>query len=94
MEVKEAVMDLLHRWQFVALALGLRPPQTQTIKATHRGDAEASMDDAILIWLRRAHNEDKHGPPTWRKLVQVISAKTGGNNVALARTVAKAHPSQ
>ena len=93
MEVKEAVMDVLHRWQFIALALGLRPAQAETIKSTHRGDVEASMDDAILIWLRRAHNENKHGPPTWRKLVQAITAKTGGNNNALARAIAKAHPS-
>ena len=86
-------MDVLHRWQFVAIALGLRPAQAQTIKSKHRGDVEASMDDAILNWLQRAHNEDKHGPPTWRKLVQAIAAKAGGNNVALARTIAEAHPS-
>ena len=94
MEVKEAVTDVLHRWQSVALALGVRQPQTQTIKTTHKGEAEACMDDAVLVWLRGAHNEKKHGPPTWRKLVQAIAARSGGNNVALARTIAKAHPSK
>lgn len=93
-EVKEAVHDVLHRWKFVAGALGIRPSQIQTIETTHRGNPEECMDDAIIQWLRRSHNETKHGPPTWRKLVQVIAARAGGENVALASTIAKSHPSQ
>ena len=95
MDVKEAVQEVLHRWRFIGGALGLRPAQIQTIQATHRGSVEDSMDDAILVWLRRAHNEKKHGPPTWRNLVRAIAARAGGQNVAHARTVAEAHhPSQ
>lgn len=93
MEVKDAVVDVIHRWQFVAGAMGLRPSQIRTIEATHPGNIEACMDDAISQWLRRTHNETKHGPPTWRKLVQAIAAKAGGSNAALAGRIAESHPS-
>ena len=92
MEVKEAVIDVLHRWQNVAHALGLRPAQVQTIRATHRGDVEACMDEALSVWLKRNHMEAKFGPPTWRNLVKAIAAKAGGQNPALATEIAEAHP--
>ena len=52
------------------------------------------MSEALLIWLRRAHNEERRGPPTWRALVRAIADRAGGNNPALAMKLAKAHPSQ
>lgn len=91
-DVKEAVITTLHRWQYVANALGLRPAETKTISSTYQGNPEKCMDDAILVWLRRAHNEKKFGPPTWKRLVQAIAARAGGNNTALAMKIAKDHP--
>lgn len=94
MQVKEAIVDVLHRWQSIALALGLKPAQVQTIKANRRGDLEACMDDALLVWLKRSHMESKFGPPTWKSLVKAIAAKAGGQNPALAADIAEAHPSR
>ncbi|CAI8019655.1 Caspase-8 [Geodia barretti] len=92
MEVRDAVTDVLHKWQGVAHALGLRPAQVQTIRAKHRGDLDACMDEAISVWLRRDYMDDKFGPPTWRSLVKAIAAKAGGQYPALADEIAEAHP--
>ena len=93
MEVRDAVTDVLHKWQGVAHALGLRPAQVQTIRAKHR-DLDDCMDEAISVWLRRDYMEAKFGPPTWTSLVKAIAAKAGGQNPALADEIAEAHPSQ
>ena len=34
----------------------------------------------------------KFGKPTWRKLVEAVEDKVGGDNPALAQTIAKEHP--
>ena len=52
------------------------------------------MDDDIGTWLKRAHNEKKHGPPTWRKLVEAIADDIGGQDPAYAEEIAKEHPSE
>ena len=90
-ELLEAVFS---RWRNIAGALGVRPSQIENINVGNRGDLERCMSEALLIWLRRAHNEERRGPPTWRALVRAIADRAGGNNPALAMKLAKAHPSQ
>ena len=34
----------------------------------------------------------KFGKPTWRKLVEAVEDKVGGDNPALAQTIAEEHP--
>jgi len=34
---------------------------------------------------------EKHGKPTWRRLVEAVQDQMGGNNPALARTIAREH---
>ena len=94
MDVREAVSDVLARWRYLAGALGVKPGQTSTIEASNRGAVERCMEESLLVWLRRAHNEKKRGPPSWRALVKAIAASAGGNNPASAMKLAAAHPSQ
>ena len=35
---------------------------------------------------------EKFGMPTWKRLVEAVGDKMGGNNPALALTIAKEHP--
>ena len=35
---------------------------------------------------------EKFGKPTWRRLVEAVKDHVGGNNVALAQTIAREHP--
>ena len=34
----------------------------------------------------------KFGKPTWRRLVEAVEDKVGGNNPALAENIAREHP--
>ena len=90
-EVREAVDSVLDKWRSVGGALGVQPNRIRAIQATHPTSLENCMDETLLVWLRRSHNEAKHGPPTWKKLVQAIAARAGGQNVALAQKIAEDH---
>ena len=35
---------------------------------------------------------ERFGKPTWKSLVKAVEDKVGGNNPALAQTIAKKHP--
>jgi len=35
---------------------------------------------------------EKFGRPTWRRLVEAVKDHVGGNNFALAQTIAREHP--
>ena len=37
---------------------------------------------------------DKFGKPTWKSLLKAVEDKVGGNNPALAHTIAREHPSK
>ena len=71
-------------------ALGVRVHQLRTIDSSHR-QCDDCISDVLQIWLRRSHNEEKFGPPTWKKLAEAVGAKAGGNNMALALEIAKDH---
>ena len=60
--------------------------------ATSQNLQEQCMDNDIHTWLRRAHNEKKHGPPTWKRLVEAIADNIGGKNPAYAEEIAKERP--
>ena len=39
----------------------------------------------------RNYNVDRFGPPTWRKLVEIVEDPAAGNNKALADEIARKH---
>ena len=45
----------------------------------------------VTCWLQHKYDTSCHGLPTWEKLVQVIGSPAGGNNTALALTIAQQH---
>ena len=42
----------------------------------------------VQVWLKQNYDTEKHGPPTWRKLVEAVD-KLGDH--ALAKTIAAEH---
>ena len=36
---------------------------------------------------------ERFGDPTWRRLVEAVQDKVGGDNLALAQAIARDHPS-
>lgn len=88
--MNKAAHDASPRWDFVGSALGL---PISTLDITKKKQTPEECLFAVLTeWLKLNYNCDKHGMPTWRKLVEVIGDPAGGNDRDLARKIAQAHP--
>ena len=92
-DVYDGVYTLTARWSDICFALKLSTAQEETIRSETRGENSAQCLRMVLTkWLQKSYNVDRYGPPTWRLLVKAVGSPAGGNNCALAETIAKAHP--
>lgn len=73
-------------------ALGLSPTELNTIKLACGQNPKQGLNDVTLAWLHQKYNTEKYGPPTWRRLVEAVDDPAGGDNHALAKTIASRHP--
>ena len=74
------------------IGLGLPPQELDKIRKENPQDMDQALTEVLLVWLRQRYSVGKHGPPTWRKLVEAVDNRVGGNNHALAKTIASNHP--
>jgi hypothetical protein len=73
-------------------ALGLLPTELNAIKSTCCQNLKQALNDVILAWLHQGYDTERYGPPTWRRLVEAVDDPAGGDNHALAKTIASSHP--
>ena len=88
------VSPLCSKWFQLSLALGLPPSLLSFIEKDQPDDMQACFRSSLLNWLQRNYNIEKHGLPTWRRLVEAVDSELGGNDQALASKIAKEHKSQ
>lgn len=50
------------------------------------------MEQVLKLWLNLNYDDEKHGMPTWRKVVEAADKRSAGNNHALAKAIAADHP--
>ena len=86
------VVDLAGKWSDMYLALGLLPSDKSVIEAAHPGNPRGCLQAVVVKWLQKNYNYQRHGPPTWRMLVESVGDPAGGDNCALAEVIAKKHP--
>ena len=91
-DVHREVIGLGGRWSGMCLALGLLPSDRSAIEAAHCGNSHDCLQAAVVKWLQKGYDYQRFGPPTWRMLVEAVGDPAGGNNCALAETIAKKHP--
>ena len=92
-DVYEEICTLTARWSDICFALKLPISCEETIRSETRGEDSARCLRMVLNkWLQKSYNVERCGPPTWRMLVKAVGSQAGGNNCALAETIAKAHP--
>ena len=72
----------------LGMALGLLPWKLEIIRERNPNNIRQAFDEMLLAWLRWEYDYEKHGPPTWRKLVEAVNQ----DNRALAVDIAKKHP--
>ena len=48
----------------------------------------------MIFFFSHINQVDKYGKPTWRRLVMAVKGHAGGNDPALAQTIATKHPGE
>ena len=75
----------------VGAALGLPPSELNKIRKNCRDGCDEALFQVIIAWLKQSYDMTRHGHPSWKKLVEAVASKAGGQNPALARKIAAAH---
>ena len=85
------VFDVVPRWRGFGEALRLSPISLKKIEIDNNYDSEMCLRTTLSEYLMKNYNYGEHGNPSWRKIVEAISDRTGGNNNALALRIAEHH---
>ena len=89
-EVHSELCNVAAKWKGLGLALGLHPGTLDTVKANCH-DVEDCLREVLTLWLNKVDNTRRFGAPSWQLLVAAVAHPAGGNNPALALTIAHNH---
>ena len=90
-DVVREVIKLNASYNSLGGALGLLPADLNAIKSRYDQDLKQALNEVILAWLRQNYDTKRYGLPTWRRLVEAVDNPAGGDNHALAKTIASSH---
>ena len=86
--------DVAHMWRPLGTALRLRPSTLARIKAEQKDDVRSCLSEMVTEWLNQSYNTQRFGLPSWKMLVEAVAHRNGGNNQALATTIANKYNGQ
>ena len=90
-DVYIAVVDVTTSYYKLGIGLGLPSIELDKIHKGFPYDVDQAFTEVLLVWLRHRYNVEKHGPPTWCRLVEAVDSPAGGNNHELAKNIACQH---
>ena len=90
-DVYDAVHECRVNWHNLCLALRISDNDLSAINREQSGDTEACLRKGLSCWLQGDYDVGKHGPPSWRMLVDAVANSTGGNDHKLALDIAELH---
>ena len=91
-DVYEEVVSIEDCFYKLGVALRLRPSDLNDIHSSYHQSPGRALTEVLQLWLQGKYNVEKHGPPTWRRLVEAVNSRTVGNNSDLAKQIASNHP--
>ena len=89
--VYEALFPKAALWRNIGMALGVQTGDLDTIDATYPCKPTDCLRSVLERWVRKGYCEERHGRPTWHKVVEAVARPAGGNDNALAEWIAKSH---
>ena len=87
-DVRQEVVDIKSTYYQFGIALGLPVGALDAIRTAFHQVIDQAIDEVLLLWLRQLYDFERHGRPTWRRLVEEVERI----NPALAGTIANRHP--
>ena len=87
-DVRQEVVDIKATYYDFGIALGLPVRELDSIHRAFYQVIDHAFDQVLLLWLRQHYDFERHGRPTWRRLVEEVE----GFNPTLAADIANRHP--
>ena len=91
-DVYGEVVNLKSSYYQLGMGLYLPARELDAIRKGFPQDIDQAFTEVLLVWLRHRYSVQERGPPTWQRLVEAVDSPAGGNNHALAKTIASHHP--
>lgn len=77
-------------WAAIGLFLGIPHKYIEIFKL--EDSLKESVAKMVEAWLKRRHDTNAFGEPSYRRLVEAVASRSGGGNLRLAAEIAAAHP--
>ena len=91
-DVLQEVVHIQAKYFQFGVQLGVPGQKLNAIRTTFNHDIFQAFYEVLLVWLRHTYSVEKYGLPTWQKLVEAVDNPAGGDNHALAKSIASHHP--
>ena len=86
-DVLDAVETLSAQWRLLSTKLRLKESTLDIIERNYPTDVQTCLYKALGEWLRLNYDHQRHGRPSWRKLVEAVRSL----DCALSERIAIAH---
>ena len=85
-DVKLKLLPVASRWRDIGLVLGISDSKLEVIEEKQL-DAYDSLTDMLRLWLKKVHNVEKYGVPSWQSLREAVKSPVGGRDPAHAEEI-------
>ena len=92
-DVVAALVPVSARWKEIGIMFGVPYYFLNMLCLSGKKIADC-LFDMIEKWLKRDYDTDNFGMPSWKKLVEVVGARVGGNDSSVASEIASRHQAE
>ena len=93
-DVKSELIPVSANWRSIGIGLQLQMAILDHIHAENIGKPCDCLTSMATESLKRNYKVEKFGEPTWQWLVKAVGDQAGGEDMALARKIARRHKSR
>ena len=90
-DLLKEMTSIASSWKAIGIGLRIGFGRLETIQNDNAGNSRACLSAMLTCWLQRSYNVGRFGEPTWRTVVKVVADPAGGDNRALALSIAEQH---
>ena len=84
--ILDTLLTVATKWVAIGVLLGI--PYDRILMLETQEDLEMKVSKLVEAWL----DKNLGSKPSWKRLVEVVASKAGGDHQTLAMKIAKDHP--